>query len=349
MQYRPLGTTEMMVSEIGFGTGDNAGLIIRGTPEDQLASVVRALELGVNYFDTSPDYGRTGVAETNLGKIFKELGVRPFVTTKVEIMPEDLDDIAGKVVRSVDESLKRLQLEWVDVVQIHNPPRLERHLDVPGWIHLSVDDYLGPNGGLEGLERVRRAGKVRYLGMACEHADARAVHALLETDEFKVINMWYDLLNPTGAITKPHGMNVHYDYGEMIEDAADHGAGVAIMRPLAGGTLTDVATSGGARHPLAGGGLSRHADVYAQMVEQAKSMRFLSQPGEHNLSQAAIRFILSNDSVSTVIGGYSEVAHLEEAAGCSGEGPLSDENMARVEMVWRSNFGRWESGSWDEV
>ncbi len=348
MEYRPLGATGMMVSEIGFGTGDNAGLIVRGSPEDQLASVVRALELGVNYFDTSPDYGK-GVAETNLGAIFRQLGVRPFITTKVEIMPEDLDDIAGAVVRCVEGSLRRLQMDWVDVVQIHNPPHLERHIDVPGWIHLSVDDYLGRGGALEGLERVRREGKVRYLGMACEHADARAVHSLLETDEFQVINMWYDLLNPTGVISKPPGMNVHYDYGEMIEDAAEHGAGVAIMRPLAGGTLTDHAASGGARHPLAGGGLSRHADIYSQMVEQAKSMRFLSQAGEHNLSQAAVRFILASDSVSTVIGGFSEIAHLEEAAGCSGAGPLSEENMARVEMVWRSNFGRWDGGAWDEV
>ena len=72
MEYRQVGNTELRVSEIGFGCGGNAGLMVRGSPEEQRRVVTRAIELGINYFDNAPDYGN-GIAEENLGRILKEL------------------------------------------------------------------------------------------------------------------------------------------------------------------------------------------------------------------------------------------------------------------------------------
>ncbi len=94
MQYRTMGTTGLQVSEIGFGTGGTAGLMTAGSFKEQLQAVSRAMELGINYFDTAPDYG-DGISESNLGKVLKELGVRPIITTKVEVRAENLGDIAG--------------------------------------------------------------------------------------------------------------------------------------------------------------------------------------------------------------------------------------------------------------
>jgi aryl-alcohol dehydrogenase-like predicted oxidoreductase len=347
MRYRPMGNTGELVSEICFGTGDNAGLLVRGTDQDQRQAFERALEAGINYWDTSPDYGdHVGLAEINIGKLMRTFNVRPLITTKVEVMPDQLDDVAGAVERSLDGSLKRLGTEWVDVLQIHNPPALQMDTTVSGWIHLGLADYLGSGGALEGLERVRRQGKVRFLGFASEHADPRAVKQLLDTGSFSMINVWYDLLNPTAAFGPVAGMNVGHDYDSIISYARALGVGVATIRPLAGGALTDHAVRGGARHPLAGGGLSRRADVYQEMVSQAESLAFLSQPGSHSLSQAAFRFLLDTEGVSTVIGGYSELAHLEEAIGNSGAAPLSPETMARVKLTWRANYGRPQSHAW---
>jgi len=345
MLFRPIGSTGLQVSEIGFGCADNAGLIVRATTQERTEAVARALELGVNYFDTSPDYGK-GLSETNLGMTFRELGMRPFITTKVEVMPPDLSDIAGAVIRSVEASLKRLGLDYVDILQIHNPPHAKTDPTVQGWIYLSVEDFLRPRGCLEGMARLRREGKVRFLGFACEHAEAPAVRQLLDTGEFQMINVWYDLLNPTSGVPTPPGMQVEDEYGLIIDHAAALGVGTAVIRPLAGGALTDHAAGGGARHRYAGGGLSRNLTGYQEMVEQARSLAFLSQEGRHTLAQAAVRFILSNPGVTTVLGGFSELAHLEEMAVCSGAGPLSEENMARIEMVWRANFGRWGHQRW---
>ena len=159
MQYREIGNTGIRISEIGFGTGGNAGLMVKGDPTDQLRAIERAIELGINYFDAAPDYG-SGVSETNLGRALRELGVRPIITTKVEVREANLADIAGHVERSVEASLGRLGVDYVDFVQIHNGPVATRpKLEGRDYRVLWIEDFLGPNGALEGLERIRRAGQ----------------------------------------------------------------------------------------------------------------------------------------------------------------------------------------------
>jgi len=76
MRYRPLGRTGLKISEIGFGCGNNAVLMVRATYEEQLQAVRLALELGINYFDTAFAYG-LGKSEENLGKILNELELQP--------------------------------------------------------------------------------------------------------------------------------------------------------------------------------------------------------------------------------------------------------------------------------
>jgi aryl-alcohol dehydrogenase-like predicted oxidoreductase len=345
MRYRELGATGLRISEIGFGCGDNAGLFVRGTPEERCRAVELALERGINYFDTSPAYGK-GLSESNLGQTLREVGAKPFVTTKVEIMPADLDDIAGAVLRSIAASLERLQLDRVDVVQIHNPPARERNLNVNALIRLPLADYLGPGGALEGLEKARRHGWVRYFGFACENAHAGAVRALIDTGAFTMLNVWYDLLNPTAGTAKPDELHVEDDYEQFLDYARAHGVGAAVIRPLAGGSLTDKALAGLGRHRLADGALTREPDSYQEMVDQARSMAFLSKPGSQTLSEAAVRFILMNRGVTTVLGGFSDVEQIEEMSRCSEASGLSPEELARLEAVWRANCGRWEQRSW---
>jgi L-glyceraldehyde 3-phosphate reductase len=124
----------------------------------------------------------------------------------------------------------------------------------------------------------------------------------------------------------------------VIDYAQAHGVGTAIYSPLAGGFLTDHVVSGGERHPLAGPRDSA-SEAYRRYLEMARALSFLRREGTHTLTQAAIRFILMHQGVTTVLGGFSATSHLEEIAQVSGAEPLADELMARVEMVWRANFG----------
>jgi aryl-alcohol dehydrogenase-like predicted oxidoreductase len=338
MEYRQVGNTELRVSEIGFGCGGNAGLMVRGSPAEQQHVVARAVELGINYFDNAPDYGN-GLAEENLGRVLKELRLRPVLTSKVEVRHTDLGDIAGHVVRSTEASLKRLGVDALDILQIHNgpapsPPPLEGRAYTQLWI----DDYLRPGGALDGLQRVLRDGKARYVGFICRGNDADQVRQLIDTDVFRMINVPYTLLNPTAGMAKPEGLEVDRDFGGVIHDFYAHGVGTAIYSPLAGGFLTDLSVVGGARHPLAGPRDSA-SEVYQRALGMARALSFLRREGTHTLAQAAIRFILMHPGVTVVLGGFSAMSHLEEIASVSGAGPLAPELMARVETVWRANFG----------
>jgi aryl-alcohol dehydrogenase-like predicted oxidoreductase len=338
MEYRQVGNTDLRISEIGFGCGGNAGLMVRGSPAEQRRVVARAVELGINYFDNAPDYGN-GAAEENLGRVLKALQIRPVLTSKVEVRNTDLGDIAGHVVRSTEESLKRLGVDALDILQIHNgpapsPPQLEGRAYTQLWI----DDYLRPGGALDGLQRVLRDGKARYVGFICRGNDGDQVRQLLDTNVFRMINVPYTLLNPTAGMDKPGGLEVDRDFGGVIHYAYAHGVGSAIYSPLAGGFLTDPIVAGGARHPLAGS-RDTASEAYRRTLEMARALGFLRREGTHTLAQAAIRFILMHTGVTVVLGGFSALSHLEEIVPVSGAGPLGPELMARVETVWRANFG----------
>ena len=93
--------------------------MIRGEHADQVKAVARAIELGINYFDTAPSYG-DGQSETNLGKVLKELSDDVFVGTKFRVTVHEPARIRDNVIASVEESLIRLQRERIDLIQMHN-------------------------------------------------------------------------------------------------------------------------------------------------------------------------------------------------------------------------------------
>ena len=139
MRYRKFGSTGIEISEIGFGCGNVGGLMIRGSHAEQVAAVARAVELGINYFDTASMYG-DGQSETNLGKVLNELSAHVYVGTKYRLKAEDSADVNGGVIRSVEASLARMGRERVDLIQLHNPIGQRHDL---GAGTLSVEDVLG--------------------------------------------------------------------------------------------------------------------------------------------------------------------------------------------------------------
>lgn len=338
MQYREVGSTGVKISEIGFGCGGTAGLMVRGEPDVQRDAAARAAELGINYFDNAPDYGDR-VAETNLGRVIREVGIRPYITTKVEVRNDNLKDIADHVVRSTDESLKCLGTDYVDFLQIHNGPVANQpNLQGRAYNILWIEDFLRPGGALEGLERVKRQGKARFIGFIVRGNDIGPVRQLLDTGVFSLVNVSYHLLNPTATTAKPRGLEVDTDWGQVINHAQAAGVGVAIYSPLANGFLNDNIASGGAPHPLAGGRNREGAEYQANVARAHAMQKILSRPGQ-SLAQAAYKFLFMHPGVTTVLGGFSDRSHLEELVQASGAGALTEEEMARVEMAWRGNFG----------
>jgi aryl-alcohol dehydrogenase-like predicted oxidoreductase len=336
MKFRAVAGTDMSVSEVGFGCGGNAGLMVRGSVSEQVRVIGEATALGVNYFDTAPDYG-DGIAEENLGRALKELGLRPWITTKVEIRAEDREDIAGHIVQSVESSMRRLLRDHVDVLQIHNGPSLTPPDQAPeSYERLWLEDFFRPGGVLDGLSQVLAQGKARYAGFICRGNDREAVERLFDTGLFRLINVPYTLLNPTAGMAKPAGLRVERDYGDVLGLAQARGIGAAIFSPLAGGLLTDESVQGRPAHPHAR--QRPQADGPTRDQRRAARVRGVLAPGE-SLAPLAYRFILAHGGVSTVIGGFSDNHQVRELVCAADLGPLSQSRVAVMDGLWESNFG----------
>src|ERR1700760_1395191 len=121
MQQRPLGSTGLTVSALGFGCGAVGGLMVRGDADAQKQAVTRALDAGITYFDTAAQYG-DGASEENLGRVMRELGAwsRVVVGTKVRLPAFQPGEAAMAVRRSIEASLGRLGRADVDVFHLHN-------------------------------------------------------------------------------------------------------------------------------------------------------------------------------------------------------------------------------------
>ena len=219
MKQRRVGSTDLSISEIGFGCGGNAGLMVSGEYAEQLLVIARALESGISYFDNAPDYGG-GAAEVNLGRVLKELDGDPVINTKVEIRAENLDDIAGHIERSVEDSLRRLKRDTIDIVQIHNGPAAAKPvMEGKYYATLWAEDYHRPGGVLEGVDAILRRGKARHAGFVCRGNDIDEVRQLLDTGLFHMINVPYTLLNPSAGYPHSSGIGVKPDYGNVIDVA----------------------------------------------------------------------------------------------------------------------------------
>jgi aryl-alcohol dehydrogenase-like predicted oxidoreductase len=324
MEYRVLGRTNLRVSALGFGCGNVGGLMIRGTRAERERAVGRALELGVNFFDTAPAYG-DGVSEEHLGETLEALKAQCLVATKVRVGADGLDDPKNAVTRSLETSLRRLRRDRVDLLQLHDPIRATRAGGEPG-----ADEVL--DRILPVFEALRRAGKVGFVGMTAI-GDTPAVHRVLDAAAVDSAQVPFNLLNPSAGVAVSPGFPGQ-DFEGLLARTRAQRIGVVVIRVLAAGALSGEL----ARHPIAVPAVEPIASGpdYATDVRRAQTLRVLVREGHAaSLVEAALRFPLGSDAVSTVLLGYSSLEHLEGAAAAVAKGPLSAEALAGLESCWK--------------
>lgn len=334
MQYRTIGKTDLRVSEIGFGCGNNAVLMVKAPHEDQVKAVRHALDAGINFFDTAFAYG-LGKSEENLGKILNELCVQPVISTKIRLESDAVGDVKAATIRAVEAGLARLNRDRVDFVQLHTRVTLERGMGKR--FSLAPRDVLGPNGVVEGFKTMRDRGKVGFFGFS-GLGDPKALHELVDSGEFHGFQCYYNLLNPSAGHAVPSAFSA-LDYGRILDRASAKGMGAFVIRILAAGALTsDPSTGGGG----SGQTLSPGSDYPVDLQRAEKVKVALGVKGKI-LTQAAIRFGLMNSQVSTVLVGFSNPTHIDDAVGCSGAPPLSGEQMAKIKKLWDTDFAKLNS------
>jgi aryl-alcohol dehydrogenase-like predicted oxidoreductase len=323
MERRTLGRTGLSVSALGFGCGAVGGLMVRGSAADQERAVARALELGINFFDTAPAYG-DGESERNLGRVLRTLRPDIVLATKFRVSPDRRARAAEAVTASVEESLQRLGRERVDLLQLHNPIS---HDGRGGTVDAgSVLEQVVPT-----LEELQRQGKVGFYGITAI-GDTPALHRVVDTRAVHTAQVCYNLLNPSADAALPPGFPAQ-DFGRLLDRTRAAGMGAIVIRVLAGGALSGVE----ARHPLGTPSVEPIASGpdYRTDVARARRLQPLVADGHAaSVVEAALRFAIASDAVSTVLVGYSTLDQLESAVTAVNRGPMPRIALDRLASLW---------------
>lgn len=203
MQKRRLGRTGLWVSEIGLGGAWLLGRRGDAALEAGVATVHRALAIGVDYLDTAECY-IGGRSEAVVGTALAGHPASPVVATKCGHRPAGFDFSRQAVVASARESLRILRRPTVDVFQLHTPPELP------------LARIMGPGGALEGLREVQEQGWCRFLGITGRDVDF--LRRCIETDGFDtVLIFWrYDLVDQSAselfAEARAHDMGIKSNF-----------------------------------------------------------------------------------------------------------------------------------------
>jgi len=319
MEKRRLGRTGLEVSVLGYGAGAVGGLFTKGDAVDQERAAARAIEAGINYFDTAALYGN-GESERNLGRVLKALKADVVVGTKVRLSAGHRADVGKAIEQGMDDSLRRMGRDHVDLFQLHNPLVAR-----DGGDQLAIDIAL--NEVAPALEKLRKAGKTRFIGFSGV-GETAALHRAVESGVFDTVQVVYNALNPSAGGPLPKGAPGQ-DYGRLLERAKAADMGTIVIRALAGGALSGTAD----RHPLAMQDVAPigSAPSFAGDVARARALEPLLREGvAGSLTELAERFVISHPAVSTMLVGYSTLDQLEAAIAAVEKGPLPDAVLKRI-------------------
>ena len=329
MEMRIFGRTGMQLSSLGFGCGAVGGLMVRGNPLDQERAIARAIEAGVNYFDTAVQYGN-GESEKNLGRVLQDLKPANIaVGTKVRLPPADRERIADAITKSLEDSLTRLRLDRVDIFHLHNS--ITETGGGPALSVRQVMDEVVPT-----FQRLRQQGKTRFLGITAV-GETAALHQVINLRGFDSAQVVYNMLNPSAADALPPNYPAQ-DYGRLFNHTRAAGVGVIGIRVLAGGALSGSAE----RHPIAspapepiGSAMHYEADV----TRAGRLMPLVTEGFAASLTEAATRFALSHPAIGTILVGTATPQQFEDALAAVQKGPLPQAALERLSALRQAFAG----------
>jgi aryl-alcohol dehydrogenase-like predicted oxidoreductase len=328
MEMRIFGRSGMKISLLGFGCGGVGGLMVRGAPADQERAVGRALDAGVNYFDTATAYGN-GESEKNLGRVLNKLKPRDaIVGTKVRLTP-GTGPTADYIEQSLEGSLRRLGREQVDILHFHDPITI-----AGGGNTLRVRQVL--DLVVPAFEALRRQGKVRFLGFTGT-GDTSALHEVIDAGVFDSAQVVYNMLNPSAGTALPPDYPAQ-DYARLFDHTKAAGVGVIGIRMLAGGALSGSAE----RHAIASAPPPPigSASSYEGDLRRAQRLAPLVKEGfAASLAEAATRFCIGHPVMGTILVGMATPQEFEDALTAVLKGPLPKAALDRLAALQREFAG----------
>ena len=315
MKHRRFGRIGWQISEIGFGAWAVGGEW--GTVDDgqSIAAMKRALELGVNFFDTADVYG-DGRSERLLGRLRRETKVPFHVATKAgrRLTPH----VAGgynkeNLTAFVERSLKNIGVESLELIQLHCPP---------------TDTYYRPET-FAAMDELVKAGKIQHYGVSVERVEEGL--KAMEFPNVASIQIIFNMFRQRPA-------------ERFLAEAQRRGVATIIRVPLASGMLTGKLTAASKFPSDDHRNYNRHGEVFdvgetfsgvpyeagLQAVEELKAL----VPAGATLAQLALRWILMFDGVSTIIPGGKNSRQVADNCGASALPALTDQQMKSVRAVY---------------
>ncbi|MFO0946123.1 MAG: aldo/keto reductase [Planctomycetota bacterium] len=327
MQRRPLGNSDVMVSPLSFGAGPVPALMTRADPDASIATVARAVDQGIHWFDTAATYGN-GESERTLGHAIAKLGLGSSVNvaTKVRLADEDFFDLASAVRSSLHGSLARLGVPKVSLLQIHNSITPRRG-DLPTSI--TPADVLNRGGLLDAMRSLQEEGLVDLLGLT-GLGDPESLREVLESRAFATVQIPYHLLNPTAGMDDLASF-AEENHGNLLDYCRSHDIAGFAIRVFAGGALVGKPPSAHTFKtkffPL---------DLYQRDARRAERIR-LVLPRDMSIAEAAVRFSISHPALSSAIVGFSSPEEVDAAVGFARKGPLPDKLLGKIRQFWKQD------------
>jgi aryl-alcohol dehydrogenase-like predicted oxidoreductase len=315
MKYRKLGRTGFKVSEISFGAWAIGGSWGEQRDEDSMASLHRALDLGVNFFDTADVYG-DGRSERLLARLKRERREPFHIATKAgrRLSPHVADGYNAKNLTAfIERSLRNLNTDCLDLVQLHCPP---------------AEVYYRPEV-FEVIDRLTRAGKVANYGVSVEKVE-EALKAI-EYPGVKTVQIIFNMFR-----LRPAEL--------FFQEARRRRVGVIARVPLASGMLGGRLKRSSRFAADDHRNFNRHGEAFDRGetfsgVDYETGLRAVARlqrlvPRGATLSQMALRWVLMFDAVSCVIPGVRRPDQMDENARAAELKPLSRATMTAVARIY---------------
>jgi len=314
MEQRTLGTGGPSLTAIGFGAWAIGGPWIYGwgAVDDDVSvrAIHRALDLGVNWIDTAAAYG-LGRSEEVVAKALAGMSSRPLVATKCGLVPDGRGDVrrclAPESIRSeVEASLRRLQVETIDLYQIHWPDAA-----VP------AEESWGT------MIRLREEGKVRYIGVS--NYDVPLLEKCMS-------------VAPVQSLQPPYSLIARWNAAEVLPYCHRHGIGVVAYSPMQSGLLTGRFD----RSRLAPDDWRLKISLFRE-PELSQALRFVDElrpiAARHSktVGQLAVAWVLAHPAMTSAIVGARTPSQAEENNGAAGWN-LSDKELDEIEALYRRHY-----------
>jgi aryl-alcohol dehydrogenase-like predicted oxidoreductase len=320
MKYRRLGRTGFEVSEIGYGAwGIGGKQWLGGEDDESMRALHRAVELGVNFIDTALAYGE-GHSEKLVGEVVRQAPGKVWVSTKVPPknliwparpgIPIDQAFPYDYIVRCTEKSLRNLNMETIDLQQLHvwNP----EWMDNDGW--------------RRAVEDLKKAGKIRAFGISINDHQPDSALDVIKTGLIDTVQVIYNIFDQSPE-KNLFPLCENEDIGVLARVPLDEGALT--------GTIKESTTfpEGDFRN------FYFREDRKKEVMQHVDALTTDLKDTPGPLAETALRFVISNPAVSTVIPGMRKVRNVESNVNVSNKGPLPAAVLERMRHhAWDRNY-----------